>query len=95
MASGETDEERMKTLVHEMRGIPYFLLKEYLQELGGKLIAEDTVAGDGWTVRLERMEPFRLGSLEVGQVRLEMDIREDVADDFLEKFRLKTLRAGG
>lgn len=85
----------MKTIVHEMRGIPYFLLKEYLQELGGTLTADDTVSGDGWTVRLERMEPFRLGSLEVGQVRLEMNIREDVVDDFLEKFRLKTLRAGG
>jgi hypothetical protein len=41
------------------------------------------------------MEPFRLGSLEVGQVRLEMEIREGVYDDFLERFRLKTLRAGG
>ncbi len=85
----------MKTVVHEMRGLPYFLLKEYLQELGGVLTADDTVAADGWTVRLERMEPFRLGSLEVGQTRLIMDIREDVYDDFVERFRLKTLRAGG
>lgn len=85
----------MKTIVHEMRGIPFFLLKEYLQELGGDLIAEDVVRGDGWTVRLERMEPFRLGSLEVGQTRLTMDLREDVAEGFLERFRLKTLRAGG
>lgn len=78
-----------------MRGIPFFLLKEYLQELGGEVKAENTVAGDGWSVRLERMEPFRLGSLEVGQVQLEMEIREDVYDDFVERFRLKTLRAGG
>lgn len=85
----------MKTIVHEMRGIPYFLLKEYLQELGGTLTADDTVSGEGWTARLERMESFRLGSLEVGQTRLIMDIREDVYDDFVERFRLKTLRAGG
>ncbi|GAB4504887.1 MAG: hypothetical protein Fur0043_18820 [Anaerolineales bacterium] len=85
----------MQTIIHEMRGIPYFLLKEYLQELGGELIADDTVRGEGWTVRLERMEPFRLGSLEVGQTRLIMDIREDVYDDFVARFRLKTLRAGG
>jgi len=78
-----------------MRGIPYFLLKEYLQELGGRLITDDTVAGEGWTVHLARMEPFRLGSLEVGQVRLEMETREDVYADFVERFRLKTLRAGG
>ncbi len=85
----------MPTIIHEMRGIPYFLLKEYLQELGGALIAEDTVEGDGWTARLERMEPFRLGSLEVGQTRLTLELREEAADDFLERFRLKTLRAGG
>jgi len=85
----------MTTLTHEMRGIPYFLLKEYLQELGGALTAEDTVTGEGWSVRLERMEPFKLGSLEVGQTRLTMEIRADVYDDFVERFRLKTLRAGG
>lgn len=44
---------------------------------------------------LERMEPFRLGSLEVGRTRLTMDLRDDVAEDFLERFRLKTLRPGG
>jgi hypothetical protein len=84
----------MKTVVREMRGIPYFLLKEYLQELGGTLMAEDKVRGEGWTVRLEKMEPFRLGSLSVGQTRLTMQIREDVYDDFMAKFSMKTLRAG-
>jgi hypothetical protein len=84
----------MKTIVREMRGIPYFLLKEYLQELGGTLVSENEVQGEGWTVRLEKMEPFRLKSLSVGQTRLHMDIREDVFDDFMERFALKTLRAG-
>jgi hypothetical protein len=84
----------MKTIVREMRGIPYFLLKEYLQELGGTLIADDTVAGEGWTVRLEKMEPFRLKSLSVGQTRLSMEIREDVYEDFMARFSMKTLRAG-
>jgi hypothetical protein len=85
----------MQKIVHVMRGIPFFLLKEYLLELGGKISADETVAGDGWSVRLERMEPFRLGSLEVGQTQLTMEIRDEVYDDFLERFRLKTLRAGG
>lgn len=84
----------MKTVVREMRGIPYFLLKEYLQELGGTLVAEDEVRGEGWTVRLKKMEPFRLGSLSVGQTRLTMQIREDVYDDFMAQFSMKTLRAG-
>jgi len=84
----------MKTIVREMRGIPYFLLKEYLQALGGTALAENLIAGEGWRVRLERMTPFRLGSLEVGQTRLTMEIREEIFDDFMARFALKTLRAG-
>jgi hypothetical protein len=85
----------MQTIVREMRGIPYFLLKEYLQELGGQLANENLVVGDGWKVSLERMEPFRIGSLTVGQTRLTMELEDQVADDFQERFLKKTLRAGG
>ena len=85
----------MKRLVREMRGIPFFLLKEYLVEMGGKESAEDRIEGPGWAVRLERMEPFRLGSLSVGQARLEIDLDETVEEDFLRRFSMKTLRAGG
>jgi hypothetical protein len=85
----------MQRIVHEMRGIPNYLLKEYLQELGGTLIGEDLIKGDGWSVKVEKMEPFRLFSLTVGQSRLTMELEDDVADDFLERFKKKTLRAGG
>jgi hypothetical protein len=85
----------MQTLVREMRGIPYYLLKEYLQELGGSFVDGNLARGDGWSVRLERMEPFRLGSLEVGQTRLTMELEERVAEDFQQRFFKKTLRAGG
>jgi len=57
-------------------------------------VAEDRVKGPGWSVKLERMEPFRLGSLKVGQTRLEIEIEEHLADDFMERFGKKTLRAG-
>jgi hypothetical protein len=85
----------MRTIVHEMRGIPYFLLKEYLQEMGGTLVEENLICGEGWSVRLEKMEPFRLGSLSVGQTRLTMELDDHIADDFLERFKKKTFRAGG
>jgi hypothetical protein len=85
----------MQTIIHEMRGIPYFLLKEYLQEMGGKEIEENLIQGEGWSVRLERMEPFKLFSLSVGQTRLTVEMEDAVADDFIERFKKKTLRAGG
>lgn len=85
----------MQTIIQEMRGIPYYLLKEYLQELGGALINENLIRGDGWSVQLERMEPFRIGSLEVGQTRLTMEMDDQIAEDFKLRFFKKTLRAGG
>lgn len=85
----------MPTIVHEMRGIPFWLLREYLEEMGGTAAGEDVLAGDGWQVKMTRMEPFRLGSLEVGQVRLEIEVDADKEADFRERFAKKTLRAGG
>jgi len=58
-------------------------------------VGADLIEGDGWSVRIEKMEPFQLYSLSVGQSRLTMALEERVADDFLERFTKKTLRAGG
>jgi hypothetical protein len=46
-------------------------------------------------VKIEKMEPFRLFSLSVGQSRLTMELEERVADDFLERFTKKTSEGGG
>ena len=67
--------------------------KELKQQ--GIEIEENQVQGPGWNVNLSRMEPFRLGSLEVGQVLLEIQIEDHAVDDFLKVFGQKTLRAGG
>ena len=85
----------MQTLVREMRGIPLWLLREYLQEMGGTAIDDNFVQADGWNVRLTRMEPFRLGSLVVGQTRLDIEIEDQLIDEFMAQFDKKTLRAGG
>ena len=84
----------MRVISREMRGIPFFLLQEYLVELGGTLMNDDLVTGHGWKVKLTRMEPYKIHSLSVGQSRLDMELEDEVADLFLERFALKTLRAG-
>ena len=85
----------MQTIVHEIRGIPFFLLKIYLQEMGGRLEKRNLVVGEGWRAHLKRIEPFRIGSLVVGQTRLTLDIEETLVDDFMARLGKKTLRAGG
>jgi len=84
----------MLTLVREMRGIPLWLLREYLQEMGGTAVDDYLVQAAGWNVRLTRMEPFRLGSLAVGQTRLDIEIEDQLVDEFTTQFDKKTLRAG-
>ena len=90
----ESDQPARRTIVREMRGIPFFLLREYLEELGGTAINEERVEGPGWQADLVRMEPFRLGSLSVGQTKVILEIEDHLVDDFMERFSLKTLRAG-
>ena len=85
----------MQTIIREMRGIPFFLLKEYLGDMGGTEVDEHHVTGEGWNVTLTRMEPYRIGSLAVGQTLVEIEIEEALADEFMETFNLKTWRAGG
>lgn len=85
----------MPLIMHDMRGIPLWLLREYLVEMGGAATAEDEISGEGWRVRLTPLEPFRLGSLEVGQVRLEIEVEAEREAEFRERFAKKTLRAGG
>ena len=85
----------MKTIIREMRGIPFFLLKEYLEEMGGKSLNENQVQGPGWTVDMSRMEPFKIGSLSIGQTLLKIQIKDHLVDGFLKVFGQKTLRAGG
>ncbi len=85
----------MQTIVREMRGIPLWQLREYLEEMGGTAIDDYLVKAEGWQVCLARMEPFRLGSLSVGQTRLEIEIEDQLVEPFLQQFSKKTLRAGG
>ncbi len=85
----------MQTIIREMRGIPLFLLKEYLEEMGGVELNENQMQGPGWSVDISRMEPFKIGSLSIGQTRLEIQIEDHAVDGFLEVFGQKTLRAGG
>ena len=85
----------MQNITREMMGIPLWLLREYLEEMGGTAINDNLIHADSWKVTLTKMEPFKLGSLEVGQVLVEIEIDENHSDVFFKKFNLKTLRAGG
>ena len=61
----------MVTDVREIRALPIWLLREYLEGAGGRSLDDGAVEGPGWIARLTQIEDYRIGSLAVGQVRLE------------------------
>jgi hypothetical protein len=52
----------------QIHAIPLWLLREYLEELGGELMEDGQIIGRGWQAKLEKMPPREIGSLRVGIV---------------------------
>lgn len=78
----------------QIRGIPLWLLREYLEELGGTAVSETKVVGEGWTITLAKIEPFAIGSLRVGQVMMEIQGEDEAIARLNPKLEKKTMRAG-
>lgn len=78
----------------ELRGIPIWLVKSYLEELGGQE-SGDRVQGKGWSARLVQLEDYQIGSIRVGQVLLELEVEEEIQEEFTLRLDRKLLRAGG
>jgi len=76
-------------------GIPLWLLRAYLEELGGRSSAEGRLQGDGWHARLTQVEDYQIGSLRVGQVRLELDGEAEAVERVRQALEPKLMRAGG
>lgn len=81
--------------VREVRAVPIWLLREYLEGLGGKSDGDGLVHGPGWTATLTQIEDFVVGSLRVGQVRLEIEGKEKAIEKLRPVLEEKLLRAGG
>lgn len=78
----------------QLHGIPLWLLREYLEELGGEAAQEDLVTGDGWQAKLEKKPPRQTGSLRVGIVQVDLEGTEEALNKLLPEFEKRTLRLG-
>ena len=82
----------------EVRGIPLWLLRDYMLEMadeGGVAQGDNRVVGDGWTLTLTQLEDFVIGSLRVGEIRVELDGDPDAVARVLPFLEQKLIRAGG
>ena len=78
-----------------IRGVPIWLLREYVVDAGGTERDDGSVAGDGWTATLTQVEDFQVGSLAVGQVQLVVEGDADAVARLREALEPRLLRAGG
>jgi hypothetical protein len=78
-----------------IRGMTVWLLREYLEELGGASGPDGVVAGPGWSARLTQLEDHALGSLRIGQVRLELSGDEASLAELRRALTLKLMTRGG
>lgn len=79
----------------EIRSIPLWLLQEYLKQLGGQVAPDGRLHGPGWAARLTRIEDFQIGSLRVGQVRLDVTGDAVAVTRMRKQLEPKLIRGGG
>lgn len=85
----------METRTHAIRGIPLWLLRDYLVDLGGAAQPDGAVVGSGWEGRLTPMDDVRIGSLRVAQVCMELSGTPEALAQLEDGLKYKLLRAGG
>jgi hypothetical protein len=84
----------------EFRGISLRLARQYLENLGGEVVDDTTVEGDGWRANLSA-EKVAIGqSLELTEVTVAFEadadrLSEGELDELVEDFSQKAMRAGG
>jgi hypothetical protein len=80
-----------QTFIH---AIPLWLLREYLEELGGVAESETHVSGDGWRAELTKLPDHHLGSLRIGRVELRLHGEPEALARLRPGLDRKTMRAG-
>lgn len=84
----------MVKIEREIRGIPLWLLRDYLVSLGGERQENDIVHGPGWQAWLSQLADLRSGSTTVGQVKLVIEGEAEGVERLMSALELRLMRAG-
>lgn len=85
----------MATIDRVIRGIPAWLMGEYLQEMGGVAAGNGRYTHPQWSADVRQIEDYQLGALRVGQIHFLVDIHDEARPHFEQRLHLKLLRGGG
>ncbi|MGQ4556653.1 hypothetical protein [Halobellus sp. GM3] len=77
------------------RGISVRLARHYLEKLGGDVVGDERVEGEGWTATLSS-EKVSIGpTLSLTEVTVAFEGDPAALDSLIERFSRKAMRAGG
>ena len=81
--------------VHDYYGVPLWLMKSYLADLGATEVSEQIMATDGWRAELSKAPVKRIGSLAVGGTTASFTGDPVALGAMFERLHWKTWRGGG
>jgi len=87
--------DSMAVCEREIRGVPIWVVREYLEQLGGQSKVDGWLQGPGWKARLTPMEDYQIGSLHVSQTRLKLQGDAKAVAEVRDTLEKRLLRAGG
>jgi len=90
-----SEKEETMRVEREYHGVELRVLHQYLIELGGKMIGEVCISGEGWSATFREGEPFTVGKLKLNTLHVFIEGDIAVLNRLLSAFDLKMLRAGG
>lgn len=85
----------METISLDLRGMPDWVLYEYLQSMGGQLQPDGWFVGQGWQAHLLRLPDHVVGPMVFVNYRVEFQGEPDPLKAAWARFELKILRPGG
>ncbi len=90
-----SEKEEAMRVEREYHGVELRVLHQYLIELGGKMIGEACISGEGWSAMFREGEPFTVGKLNLNTLHAFIEGDMAVLNRLLSAFDLKMLHAGG
>ncbi|MCC6174782.1 MAG: hypothetical protein IT305_05720 [Chloroflexi bacterium] len=86
---GEPDYQRL------IRGIPLWLVRDYLEDLGGRLDAGGWLTSETWRARLTQADDVSIGALRIGQVHLAVWADPATVEGLVAALDPRLFRGGG
>lgn len=85
----------LKSKTLDMGGINRTDFISYFLKIGGQTEDQETYKGVYWEVVVGQENPAKLGPFSINRVLITFHVEENMFDEFMARFNMNFLRAGG